>query len=271
MSRFTRSLPVWSFQIRNFSLIAWWKSRRRLLLGMVLICGFGALRIPLESALDDEWRQRNLLPVRLDSGVRERLGQMSFVAALGGFRSLVASYLSLEAYTAWEDVDWAKLESTYDLITVLQPQVAAYWEEYGWHMAYNARGYYLYDSKTRVALRHHLAASYLEKGKAVLREGIRHNPEDYLLYVRLGEVLRSKEGDHCSAADLLQVAALLDTAPDYLRRFAAYELSQCPGREREAYEALLKLYREGADHHKPTLLARLSAMETRLGIAPEKR
>ena len=252
-------------------MITWWKTRRRIVFGIAILCGVGAIRIPLELALEEEWRQRKLLPERLELGVRERLGQMSFVASLGGFRSLVASFLSLEAYTAWENVDWTKLESTYDLITVLQPRVAAYWEEYGWHLAYNARGYYLYDSKTRLALRHHLAQTYLEKGKAVLREGIRYNSEDHLLYVRLGEVLRSKEGNHCEAADVLRVGALLETAPDYLRRFAAYELSECPGREREAYDALVALYREGPEHHKPTLLGHLSRMETKLGISSEAR
>ena len=251
--------------------MTWWKNRRRIVFGVAIICGFGAARIPLERGLEEDWRERDLLPERLELGVRERLGQMSFVAAFGGFRSLVASFLSLEAYTAWENVDWAKLESTYDLITVLQPRVGAYWEEYGWHLAYNARGYYLYDSETRLALRHHLAETYLDKGQAVLREGIRYNPKDYLLYVRLGEVLRSKAEDHCAAAEVLEVAALLETAPDYLRRFAAYEISECPGREREAYEALLALYREGPEHHKPTLLANLSRVEKELGISPDER
>ena len=252
-------------------MFVWWRNRRHLVFGIAIICGVGAIRVPLESALEEEWRERGLLPARLELGLRERLGQMSFVAALGGLRSLVASFLSLEAYTAWENVDWGKLESAYDTITVLQPRVGAYWEEYGWHLAYNARGFYLYDSKTRLALRHHLAETYLKKGKAVLREGIHYNPKDHLLYVRLGEVLRAKEGDHCAAADVLREGALLETAPDYLRRFAAYELSECPGREREAYEALLALYREGVEHHKPTLLASLARTEAKLGISPDER
>jgi len=237
----------------------------------ILLILFGALRLPVEDLLEEEWRERRLLPERLELGMREGLGQMSFVGALGGFRSLVASMLSLEAYTAWENVDWGKLESTYDLITALQPGVVAYWEEYGWHLAYNAHSYYLYDEEVRLALREYLAATYLEKGKAVLRDGIRHNPGEVVLYVRLGMVLRTKGKDHCAAAEVFGQAARLEDAPEYVRRFVAYELFECPGREREAYDQLAALYREGPQHRKPTLLTKLAALEEQLDIPVAQR
>ncbi|MBA3650221.1 MAG: hypothetical protein H0W66_01755, partial [Chthoniobacterales bacterium] len=62
-------------------------------------------------------------------------------------------------------------------------------------------------------------------------------------------------------------AAALPGAPEYDKRFAAYELSFAPGHEREAYAALRRLYDEGEHHQRlPTLLTRLKFLEEKLAI-----
>lgn len=248
-----------------------WKRPWNYLVAGALLMAFGAARLPFERSLGEEWERLHLRSGNVDIDVREKLSQMSFVAVLGGFRSLVASFLSLKAFTAWSNVDWSTVESTFELITTLQPRVVGYWDEYGWHMAYNASSYYRYDDDQRLAIRRYLEKEYIEKGIEVFREGIRNNPEDYVLYVRLGEVLRVKKEDHCGAAENFGVAAALETAPSYTRRFAAYELAECPGREREAFDKLLDLYREGPQHHKPTLIQKLKELEERLGVPPAER
>ena len=50
------------------------------------------------------------------------------------------------------------------------------------------------------------------------------------------------------------------------KRFAAYELSYCEGREREAYERLHQLYNMGEDERLPTLISRLKFLENQLNI-----
>ena len=60
-------------------------------------------------------------------------------------------------------------------------------------------------------------------------------------------------------------------APSYEKRFAAYELSYCDGKEEEAYAQLRRLYDLGEKEHLPTLIARLKALEEELHIPPEKR
>jgi hypothetical protein len=57
----------------------------------------------------------------------------------------------------------------------------------------------------------------------------------------------------------------------YNRRFSAYELSYCEGREREAYERLRQLYDESKKERLPTLIRRLKFLEDKLGIPQEQR
>jgi hypothetical protein len=57
----------------------------------------------------------------------------------------------------------------------------------------------------------------------------------------------------------------------YVIRFAAYELSKCPGHEREAYAELMRLYHLGEDQHLPTLIVQIKAMEDFLDIPRDQR
>jgi len=63
----------------------------------------------------------------------------------------------------------------------------------------------------------------------------------------------------------------LPGAPRYDRRFSAYELSYCEGREREAYERLRQLYDEGEKERLPTLITRLKFLEDKLEIPQDQR
>ena len=60
-------------------------------------------------------------------------------------------------------------------------------------------------------------------------------------------------------------------APTYEKRFAAYELSYCEGREREAYERLHRLYNMGEEERLPTLISRLKFLENQLNIPQDER
>ena len=66
-------------------------------------------------------------------------------------------------------------------------------------------------------------------------------------------------------------AATLPGAPSFDKRFSAYELSYCDGREREAYESLRALYDEGEKERLPTLIKRLKFLEEKLNVPPEQR
>jgi len=60
-------------------------------------------------------------------------------------------------------------------------------------------------------------------------------------------------------------------SPEYLKRFASYEMAQCPGREREAYERVRQYYLMGEQERLPTLLKTLRILQEKLDIPPGEK
>ena len=77
--------------------------------------------------------------------------------------------------------------------------------------------------------------------------------------------------DHCAAAEAFLKASKFPDAPPYAARFAGYEMAKCPGREREAYDYLRKLYEEGEKQRLPSLINLLRQMESKLEIPASDR
>ncbi len=243
-----------------------------LAIAVSLLLVFGAARVPVESRLAAAQRDAGLHPVPLDLSLREHVGQMGFIAALGGFRSFVAAVLWIEAHTAWQDLEWGRMVGLFKTITTLQPHFPLYWDQAAWHMAWNASAAAMEDkSQPSEALRRRAQRQYIEVGRQLLEDGVKNNPESSLLWQRLGELTRDKIEDHCKAAELLEKASTLPNASPILPRFAAYELAKCPGREREAYEKLKALYARGRAERQPKLLDDLKYLEEKLGIPPPER
>ncbi len=233
---------------------------------------FGAAKLPFEHRLEQEDRAAFFHGAKLSLGLRDQVGQLGFLAALSGFRSLVADFLWIEAHTAWEGTQWGRMALLFNNVTTLQPRVVMFWDMAAWHMAYNASVAAMQDPKQpRLALRLRAQREYFELGKDFLIRGIENNPDRYLLYERLGIVERDKFGDHCAASRRFGEAAAIRGAPTYEKRFMAYELSHCPGHEREAYERLLALYKTGRREWLPTLLERLEYLQKALNIPAAQR
>jgi len=233
---------------------------------------FGMAKLPLEHSLEQEDRAAFFHGAKLSLGLRDQVGQLGFLAALSGFRSLVADFLWIEAHTAWEGTQWARMALLFNNVTTLQPRVLMFWDMAAWHMAYNASVAAFNDRRQpRKALRLRAQREYFELGKDFLVRGIENNPDRYLLYERLGIVERDKFGDHFAAATRFGQAAAIPGAPAYDKRFTAYELSHCPGHEREAYERLLALYRMGKQEWLPTLLERLGYLQAKLNVPEAQR
>ena len=52
---------------------------------------------------------------------------------------------------------------------------------------------------------------------------------------------------------------------------AAYEMAQCPARQREAYEKLRAIYESGEQERLPSVIKWLSILQEKLNIPPEQR
>jgi len=126
-------------------------------------------------------------------------------------------------------------------------------------------------AQPRLALRAKAAREYLRLGKDFLERGIKNNPKRPELYEALARLYRDKYEDHEHASEFFAKAAALPGAHGYTRRFAAYELAQCAGREREAYAQLRGLYDSGEQERLPNLLRLLKELEIKLEIPPDQR
>jgi hypothetical protein len=244
----------------------------KIVLTLLMLLGFGAGKLQFEHRLAEEHRQAFFHGAKLDLELRQQIGQLGFLAALSGFRSLVADMLWIQAHSAWERTEWGKMALLFDNVTALQPRAILFWDMAAWHMAWNASVAALQNPKQpREALRIKAQREYFHVGKDFLERGIQNNPDRYELYERIAMLYRDKLKDHCKAAAYFDLAKDFPNAPEYEKRFAAYELSHCPGREQEAYERLLALYHMGPEERLPTLLTRLHALQEKLNIPPEQR
>lgn len=244
----------------------------RLFLALGLVVAFGVTKLPAERALFQQRRQLNLSDIQLDLNLREQIGQTGFVAAMSGFRAVVADILFIQAHVAWERTEWGRLLMLFRQVTTLQPRVVLFWDMAAWHMAWNASVAAMNDpGQPRQSLRIKAQRECFALGKEFLEDGIRNNPDQPKLYESLARLYKDKYNDHARASESFAKAAALPGAPGYDRRFSAYELSYCEGREQEAYQRLRELYDDGEKERLPTLIKRLKFLENKLDIPAEQR
>lgn len=225
--------------------------------------------MPYEAALRDELRAGGLTPPPLEIGTRDRIGQTSSAVALGGLRTLVATFLNLRAFTFFQEQRWDDVAKTYETIVDLAPRTRYYWETGSWHSSYNAASYYLNDSKLPALRRREAWRSSIYRGRAFLERGIRNNPDDWSMLANLGFLLsdsnkfpafRDDKATFAAAADAYKRAAETGKALPYVRRAQLYSLARVAGREKEALEFAQSLYAVRSNR-TPTLLILLLVLE----------
>jgi hypothetical protein len=244
----------------------------RLTAMVLFLLVFGAVRLPIELELNKEHRAAFFHGANLNLSLRQQIGQMSFLAALGGFRAVVADGLFIQAHVDWTHTEWGKMLFLYNNVTALQPRNIMFWDTAAWQMAYNASAYYLNDPREpHEALRLKRQHEYFLIGEDMLKRGIQNNPDHYKLHESLGMIYRDKLFDHYNAALQFGDAAKFPESPGYEVRFAAYELSFSPGHEREAYDELVRLYKLGQQQWLPTLLKRIKDLQETLNIPAAQR
>lgn len=236
----------------------------------VAVLVFGAARMPYESALGRQLHEAGLFPPKMQIDTRERIGQTSSAVALGGLRTLVATFLNLRAFTFFTEQRWADVADTYDTIVDLAPRTKYYWDTGSWHQAYNAASYYMNDSKLPPLRRREAWRASILRGRAFLERGIRNMPDEWGLYASLGFLLsdsnkfpafRDDDATFAAAAEAYRKAAETGKALGYVRRAEFYSLARVRGREKDALALGHSLYAQGPQNHTPTLLALMLALE----------
>ena len=239
---------------------------------IAILLAFGAIKLPMEHNLLAQHRQSHFRAIEFNLSLREQIGQLGFIAALSGFRSIVADVLFIQAHVAWERTQWARVFFFLRQATTLQPRAVLFWDMAAWHMAWNASVAAMNDrAQPRLALRLKAQREYFDLGKDFLERGIRNNPEKPQLYESLARLYKEKYNDHLHASEFYAKAAAVPGAPSYDKRFSAYELSYCEGHEQQAYQELRRLYEMGEKERLPTLITRLKFLENKLEIPSERR
>jgi hypothetical protein len=242
------------------------------LIALAILIVVGLLKLPVERDLARLHREEHFRGVEFNLDLREKLGQLGFIAALSGFRGIVADALFIQAHAAWENTQWGRMLWLFRQVTALQPRVLMFWDTAAWHMAWNASVAAMNDpNQPREALRVKAQREYFAIGKELLERGIKNNPDRPELYEALARLYKEKYKYHERAAEYYAKAAKLPEAAPWDRRFSAYELSYSEGREREAYDRLRSLYDEGEKERLPNLIKRLRFLEDKLSIPQEQR
>ena len=239
-------------------------------LGILVLFAWGVVKLPIESRLTEEMQAARLGGFKPTASLRRQAGQAGFIAALGGLRAAVADLLWIRATVAWEDVQYGRMKLLFDTCTAMQPRRVMFWDVSAWHMAWNGAAY-IENNVTNEVERRREMTKFFKVGEDYLLHGIENNPDSWELYERLGALYREKFKNPEKAAAAYDEASKRPGHLAFTRRFAAYELAQVPGREREAYERLLAFYREGEKEWLDTLLKHLQLLERKLKIPPEQR
>lgn len=235
----------------------------------VAVLAFGAARMPFEAGLAKELRASGLTPPPMEIGTRDRIGQTSSAVALGGLRTLVATFMNLRAFSFFQEQRWDDLAETFDTIVDLAPRTRYYWETGSWHSAYNAAAYYMNDSELPSLRRREAWRASILRGRAFLERGIRNNPDDWSLSANLGFLLSDTNKFHAfrdpneafaAAAEAYRRSAATGTALPYVRRSELYALARVEGREKEALALARSLYTDQRNR-TPTLLILLFVLE----------
>ena len=184
------------------------RRRRNFLVVALIILAFGALRLPVETRLTQEHEAAAFGGVKLNLGLFQKIGQMSFLAGLSGFRTIVADLLWIDANTAWQRVEYGRMNLMLQTVTTLAPRAENFWDESAWHMAYNASVYAMDDPRQpREVLRRKAQHEYFMLGKDYAERGIANIPNSYLLHQRLGFIYKEKLRDHLAASAEFDKAA----------------------------------------------------------------
>lgn len=233
------------------------------------VLAFGAARLRYEAGIRDDLRAAGLTAPVLELGTRERIGQTSSAVALGGLRTLVATFLNLRAFTFFQEQRWDDVASTFDTVVDLAPRTRYYWVTGSWHSAYNAASYYLNDSTLPALRRREEWRTSILRGREFLERGIRNNPHDWQLKAELGFLLSDSnkfgafhrpEEALAAAAETYRLAGMSKDATGFIPRAQLYALARVPGKEAEALALARQLYTQKFNR-VPTLLTLLFVLE----------
>lgn len=242
------------------------KSRRRpLFTAAAVLLAAGAVRMPFEQAMTEDFRKQGLLSQPLELELKEKLGQNSSAIALAGLRTLVATFTQLKVTEHFSRQQWPELERAMNTTVQLAPRGTYYWDIGAWHIGTNASTYYGHEAGLPELRARAEARRWVIKGREFYCRGIRNNPDDWQLHAALGNLCSDvfRFPDDEMAVEAYRGAVATGKAPPGVRRalmFAEVRTGKDPEKSLAEVRELLKDPR----NRVPTLLCIRYVLEQKL-------
>jgi hypothetical protein len=222
----------------------WWQKGRAFLVIFASLLLAGWISAPLQ---DDAWGAvRSRQPELKLPDVGDNLSQGMILGLFGGYRTIMADFVWLRGYTAWEHRDWAETESLFTLGATLDPMTAYFWDDAANKIAFdipiwriNALGLGQYTPKE---LSDPIYRDQAKRALALLDRGLQFHPQNIKLLIDKAQIYQLKLNDLPAAAKEYQLAsAAIPNSPSYLARLAVRMLQKA-NRDQEAYDYLRQVY-----------------------------
>ena len=163
--------------------------------------------------------------------LREKVGQIGFLAALSGFRTLVADLLWIEAHDRLGTGGVRQDEPHVQTVTTLAPHNVNFWDMASWHMAYNASVAVMEDRKQpKIASGARSASASISCSARITSSTASPTTRSPLrLYQHARRRSTSdKFDDHCAASAAYDKAAACPHALDLRETFRRLRTGQVP-------------------------------------------
>ena len=169
-----------------------------------------------------------------------KLGQLGFVAALSGFRAARRGYAFHPGARGMGTNGMGPRPLLFRQVTTLQPRSVLFWDMAAWHMAWNASVAAMNDpTQPRHGVARQGGAGIFRPRQGFPRARDRKTIPINPSFTKRWPGFTSRNITITSARrSITRKRRRCPARPAYDKRFSAYELSYCDGREREAYERL---------------------------------
>jgi len=143
--------------------------------------------------------------------------------------TLVATYLTLNAFEHFSTKSWDDLRANYLIITNLEPRDESHWVSVIWHIGINATANMEIDTRLPAFERERRFKEYAFQAIELGERGISQIPGSVAIRLQLAEVYREKLKDDCATARIYGTIIGLPGEPAYARRFYGISWPAVPG------------------------------------------
>lgn len=223
---------------------------------------------------DNAWREvRAGVPELRMKELEPSLGQGLIIGLFGGFRTLIADFLFIQAYTHWEKQDRPNTETLLHVVTEIDPRPLFFWINSARIVGYDFPAWRIRElggfARTPEGLQKEINQEHAELALSIVDRAERFHPDKHEIPLERAQIYSNRLKDTENAAQWYLATTQYEGAPHYAARIYAQLLRQL-GQPKQAYEYLRELYptlpMDDPTAVRPIVLGRIRELEAELGI-----